>query len=82
MNKEGFKILIKAIDDVVFDISLAGVLKGRAMERSLRTKDDIEKEAYKSLQEKAQNDIYKHKNYIRDMMTNFMDNTKEENNEQ
>ena len=81
MNKDRFKILINAIDDAIFEIALSGESKGRAVERCLKTTDSIEKEAYIALQEKKQNDINKRKDYLRNMLTNFMDNTKGENDE-
>lgn len=81
MNKEGFNILIKAIDEAIFEIVLSGVLKGRASERCLNTTDAIEKDAYIALQDKARRDIDNRQTYIRNMLTNFMNNTKGENDE-
>ncbi len=82
MNKKGFQILINAIDETIFEIVSSGVLKGRACERYLNTTDAIEKDAYMALQDEKQNDINKRKTHIRNMLTNFMNNTKGENNEQ
>ncbi len=75
MNKDRFKILINAIDNTIFEVVLSGELKGRAIERSLQAKDEIEKEAYLALQEKAQKKIYERKSYI----TNFINNMKGDN---
>jgi hypothetical protein len=82
MNKKEFKSLIEAIDNVVFAVARAGELKGIAWQRSKDSKDNIEKEAYMYFENNRGDDINKHRQGIRDMLTNFMDNTKDENDEQ
>ena len=83
MNKKEFKVLIEAIDNVVLAVAKAGELKGVAWQRGgSNSKDNIEKEAYMDFEHNRVNDINEHRRHIRDMLTNFMDNTKDENDEQ
>lgn len=81
MDKEAFKLLIDAIYNELSDISEAEELKGKAIERSINSKDDMENKAYIALRIEAENAICKHKNHIRNMLTHFMNSTKEENDE-
>ena len=82
MNKKEFKSLIEAIDNVVFAVARAGELKGIAWQRSKDSKDNIENEAYMYFENNRGDDINKHRQGIRDMLTNFMDKTKDEKDEQ
>lgn len=81
MNKKEFKVLIEAIESVVLAVSRAGELKGVAWQRGSNAKDNIEKEAYMHLESNQVNEINNHLQNIRNMLTNFMDKTKDEDDE-
>lgn len=78
MDKKEFKILIEAIDNVVLAVARAGELKGVVWQRGSNSKDNIEKEAYMYFEHNRVDDINNHRKSIRDMLTNFMDKTKGE----